>query len=312
LRVVFAGTPPFAARALAALHGAGHEIPLVLTQPDRPAGRGMKLTASAVGAWAGDHGLAIAKPATLRNEDGLAPLIAAHADVMVVAAYGLILPARVLAIPRLGCINIHASLLPRWRGAAPIQRAILAGDAQTGISIMRMDEGLDTGPVLMERALTIAEGETAGALTERLANLGAESIVEALSRLPTLVPYAQSPADATYAAKIIKSEARIDWTRSATEIERLVRAFNPAPGAETSLGGQGLKVWSAKAVPGEGGAGQVLHFRNKQLIVACGSGALELLEIQRPGGRRMGVPDFLAGTPLDVRARLGEDLLASP
>ena len=312
MRVVFAGTPPFAARALAALHAAGHEIPLVLTQPDRPAGRGMKLTPSAVGAWAAEHGLRVEKLATLKTDEAASILSSASPDVMVVAAYGLLLPPRVLALPRFGCINIHASLLPRWRGAAPIQRALLAGDRETGIAIMRMDAGLDTGPVLLEKRMPIGDEDTAGTLTERLADLGAEAIVEALANMPSLPERTQATAGVTYAQKISKAEARIDWARSNVEIDRQVRAFNPAPGAESRLQGEPLKIWRARAVEGTGSPGQMLRFRDSKLVVACGKGALELLEIQRPGSRRMGVADFLRGTPVDGGAMLGEEPLASP
>jgi methionyl-tRNA formyltransferase len=312
LRVVFAGTPPFAARALAALLDAGHEIPLVLTQPDRPAGRGMKLAASAVGSWAAEHALAIAKPPSLKPEEASAPIAAARPDVMVVAAYGLILPPRVLAIPRHGCINVHASLLPRWRGAAPIQRALLAGDRETGISIMRMDAGLDTGPVLLEKRTPILDEDTAGSLTERLAALGAEAIVEALRSLETLRASPQASEGAKYAPKILKAEARIDWNRTAKEIERQVRAFDPAPGAESFLAGQILKIWRVRAVPGGGPPGHLLQFRDGKLVVACGKEALELLEIQRPGGRRMAAAEFVRGASLAEGARLGQEPLASP
>ena len=312
MRVVFAGTPPFAATALAALHAAGHELPLVLTQPDRPAGRrGLKLTPSAVSAWAAEHGLPLAKPFSLKHDDALALLEAAAPEVMVVAAYGLILPKRVLAIPARGCLNIHASLLPRWRGAAPIQRALLAGDARTGVTIMQMDEGLDTGAVLLEKALAIGERETAGSLTASLAALGAAAIVEALQKLDALVAVPQDNGAATYAAKIAKAEAAIDWTRSNREIDRRVRAFNPVPGAETTLHGQVLKVWEAGLGEGSGAPGEVLYSRNSRLVIGCGAGSLELLEIQRPGGRRLGVAEFLRGTPLPEGTGLGQKPLAS-
>jgi len=311
LRVVFAGTPPFAARALAALHGAGHSIPLVLTQPDRPAGRGLKLTPSAVATWAAERQIPVAKPPSLKQADTVTQLEAAECDVMVVAAYGLILPARVLAIPRHGCINIHASLLPRWRGAAPIQRAILAGDVETGVSIMRMDEGLDTGAVLLERKTPIGNEETAGELTARLAELGADAVVDVLSNLDSLIATPQSAEGIAYAPKIAKTEARIDWARSAAEVDRQVRAFNPAPGAESRLSGETLKIWRSRPVDGNGSPGSLLQLSDGKLVVACGSGALELLEIQRPGGRRMAAADFLRGTPVDPEAHLGEEPLAS-
>jgi methionyl-tRNA formyltransferase len=298
LRVVFAGTPPFAARALEALAAAGHAIALVLTQPDRPAGRGMRLAASAVAQSAERLGLALYKPPSLRSGEAVARIREAGADVMVVAAYGLILPQQVLDIPAAGCINIHASLLPRWRGAAPIQRAILAGDAETGISIMRMEAGLDTGPVLSVARLPIAPRVTAGALTEALTGLGAIAIVEALDGLETAVAKPQDDAQATYAAKVSRAEARIDWTGSSLAADRRVRAFNPVPGAECRLGTEVLKVWEARPVSGSGRPGEILEADGGLLVVACGEGALALDIVQRPGGKRMPVRDFLRGAPL--------------
>ena len=311
MRVVFAGTPPFAASALAALHAAGHDIPLVLTQPDRPAGRGMKLTASAVGQWARAHGLPVEKPLTLKDHETRARLEAIVPDVMVVAAYGLILPREVLSVPRHGCLNIHASLLPRWRGAAPIQRALLAGDRETGVCIMQMEAGLDTGPVLLSKRVPISAEDTTGTLTVALGDLGASAIVEALSRLNELRPVPQDATLASYAPKVAKTEARIDWARSARDIDRQVRAFNPAPGAETELQGQPLKVWRVGPAEGAGRPGLVLYSRNSRLVVACGSGALELLEIQRPGARRMAVGEFVRGTSIDEGSGLGDKPLAS-
>ena len=221
---------------------------------------------------------------------------AARADVMVVAAYGLILPPAVLEIPARGCLNIHASLLPRWRGAAPIQRAILAGDERTGISIMRMDAGLDTGPVLLERALAIDARETTGSLTVRLAELGARAIVEALAELPHLTPRAQDGRLATYAAKVTKAEARIDWSGRCDEIDRQVRAFDPSPGAEAMLDGEVLKIWAAEPVPGMRGLpGSVVRGPKDELLVACGVGGMRLDLVQRPGGRKMNAADFLRG-----------------
>ncbi len=312
MRVVFAGTPPFAATALAALHAAGHDLSLVITQPDRPAGRrGLRLTPSAVAAWADAHRLPTAKPATLKHDDAIATLEEAAPDVMVVAAYGLILPKRVLAIPRRGCLNIHASLLPRWRGAAPIQRALLAGDAHTGITIMQMDEGLDTGAVLLEKRIPIGDRETAGTLTSALAALGAEAIVEVLGRLDGLAAAPQDDCAATHAPKIAKAEALIDWTRSNGEIDRQVRAFNPVPGAETTFQEEALKIWDSRPAEGSGTPGQVLYSRNSRLVIGCGGGSLELLEIQRPGGRRMGVAEFLRGTTLAEGTEIGQKPLAS-
>jgi methionyl-tRNA formyltransferase len=236
LRIAFAGTPPFAATALAALQRAGHDIVLVLSQPDRPSGRGLKLTASAVAQFAAEHGLPIQKPSSLKTAEAQALIRNAAPEVMVVAAYGLLLPPPILGIPPKGCVNIHASLLPRWRGAAPIQRAILAGDEQTGISIMRMDAGLDTGPVLLRTRISIEPRETAGGLTDSLASLGARAIVEALSHIDDLIPQSQDDAQATHAPKVSKGEARVDWGLPADRIDRQVRAFNPVPGLKRYFG----------------------------------------------------------------------------
>ena len=296
MRVVFAGTPPFAASALEALVRARHQVLLVLTQPDRPSGRGLRLTPSAVSTTAEALGLSVAKPASLRDPLSWQPIQDAAFDVMVVAAYGLLLPQAVLDMPRRGCLNIHASLLPRWRGAAPIQRAILAGDAETGISIMQMEAGLDTGPVLLEKRLAIAPRASTGTLTTSLAALGAEAIVEALARLDQLPAIPQDERRATYAPKVRKSEARIDWSHAAGEIDRLVRAFNPAPGAEAQLGGLPIKIWSAEPVRGKGAPGTWLSI-GPETVVACGEGALRLLEVQRPGARRMAAEAFVRGSP---------------
>lgn len=305
MRLVFAGTPEFAALALRALIATGHDIPLVLTQPDRPAGRGMKLKASPVKEVALARGIPVHQPERLRTAESQAPIRAARADAMVVAAYGLILPQAVLDIPPRGCLNIHASLLPRWRGAAPVQRAILAGDAETGIGIMRMEAGLDTGPVLLEKRLAIGPRETAGTLTDRLAELGARAIVEALADLDRLSPRVQDEAAACYAPKIAKSEARIDWRRSPVEIDRQVRAFNPAPGAETMLAGASLKVWEAFPVEGSGSPGSVIGARDGCPVVACGEGALALAVVQRAGARRLPAAEFVRGWPLPEGATLG-------
>jgi methionyl-tRNA formyltransferase len=299
LRVAFAGTPPFAAEALQAIARAGHVVPLVLTQPDRPAGRGLKLTPSAVAVAAQTLGLPLFKPRTLRDEGAVQALRDAAPDVMVVAAYGLLLPQAVLDVPTRGCINIHASLLPRWRGAAPIQRAILAGDPETGISIMQMDAGLDTGPVLSMAQTPIGPDEDAGSLTGRLGALGAECIIDALANLARLVPRPQDDARATYAAKVTGMEAALDWRRPAAELARQVRAFNPVPGAFTRLGGDLLKVWQARAVmDATGAAGAVLEDDRGRLRVGCGEGALELLSVQRSGARRVAATDFLRGAGL--------------
>ncbi|MCX7673136.1 MAG: methionyl-tRNA formyltransferase [Thiobacillaceae bacterium] len=306
MRLIFAGTPEFAAASLRALAQAGHDIALVLTQPDRPAGRGMQPRPSAVKRLALELGLPLHQPATLASEEARRPIAAAAAEVMVVAAYGLILPPAVLALPRLGCVNIHASLLPRWRGAAPIQRAILAGDAETGITLMQMDAGLDTGPILAMARIPIAADDTAGSLQARLAELGAQEIVRLLPRLAAgevqAVP--QDDARAVYAAKIGKAEARIDWGRPAAEIERQVRAFDPVPGAWTTWRGEGLKLWRARIETGAGVPGEVLAVDRGGLQVACGEGALRILELQPAGGRRMTAAEFAAGHRLAPGERL--------
>lgn len=319
MRAVFAGTPEFARVALQRLHAAGFELPLVLTQPDRPAGRGMKLQASPVKQFALAQGLAVSQPRSLRL-DGRFPdeaaaareaLLAARPDVMVVAAYGLILPQWVLDLPRLGCLNIHASLLPRWRGAAPIHRAIEAGDAQTGVTIMQMDAGLDTGDMLLAEALPIAEADTTGGLHDRLADLGGRLIVEALELAACggLRPVPQPSEGVTYAAKIDKAEAVIAWDRPASLIGRQVRAFNPGPGASTTLGADAIKIWLAETVQGvlPPGAvpGQVLLADGDGLCVTTGDGILRLLELQRAGGKRLPVREFLQGFPISAGQVLG-------
>ncbi|MFP5404042.1 MAG: methionyl-tRNA formyltransferase, partial [Gammaproteobacteria bacterium] len=267
MRLIFAGTPPFAAAALDALADAGHDIALVLTQPDRPAGRGMKLTPSAVKTAALARGLPVAQPVTLKTPEAQAELAAVAADVMVVAAYGLILPQAVLDLPRRGCLNIHASLLPRWRGAAPIQRAILAGDHETGITIMQMDAGLDTGAMLLKSVVPILESDTAASLHDKLATVGALAIVDALARLDALTPEQQDDAQATYAAKLTKEGAQIDWSRPAAELARAVRAYNPAPGAWTLFDGAPLKLWAAEPCAARGTPGEVLE-AGERLVVA--------------------------------------------
>lgn len=309
MRVVFAGTPDFARQALQAIVSADFEIPLVLTQPDRPAGRGMKATASPVKEFAVKQGIKVYQPPTLRSAEALEPLHAVKPDVMVVAAYGLILPPDVLNLPRLGCLNIHASLLPRWRGAAPIQRAIMAGDAETGITIMQMDQGLDTGAMLHKASERIRSDDTASSLHDRLAVLGAKSIVEVLERLKT-TPIQGIPQDdeaATYAAKLSKAESPIDWARSATEIERQVRAFNPFPVAQTQWGETTLRIWSA-SVDDSGTVappGTVLGTGGGALHVACGEGVLRIAEVQKAGGKRLSMPQFLAGHDILPGTRLG-------
>lgn len=317
MKVIFAGTPEFARVALERLLAAGFEVPLVLTQPDRPAGRGMKLQASPVKQCALEHGIAVAQPMSLRL-DGKYPeeaaaakaaIDAAQADVMVVAAYGLILPQWVLDTPRLGCLNIHASLLPRWRGAAPIHRAIEAGDAETGVTIMQMDAGLDTGDMCVIERLPIAADDTTASLQDKLAVLGGRLIVEALemaacgglNRTP-------QPADGvTYAHKIEKAESNIDWSESAEVIARRLRAFNPFPGGATHLGAEAIKVWEAAAEQGTGAAGTVLSANAQGVRVACGSGVLNMTLLQRAGGKRLAAGDFLRGFELPVGSVLGTD-----
>ncbi len=299
MKLIFAGTPEFAAQALAAIIEAGHEVALVLTQPDRPGGRGMALQPSPVKKLALDKGLPVFQPRSLKDAEAQASVAAVGAEVMVVAAYGLILPQLVLDMPRLGCINIHASLLPRWRGAAPIQRALLAGDAETGVCIMQMEAGLDTGPVLLRDAFPIDASDTTATLHDRLAALGARLIVEALGKLP-IVAVAQPADGITYAHKIEKSEAVINWQKNAAELDRHIRAFNPFPGAQALYKGQTIKLWQASPLVGEGKIGQILAVDRKQLVVACGNGALAITELQKAGGKRLPVQQFLAGTALQV------------
>ena len=326
LRVAFAGTPAFASAALQALLDAGLAVPLVLTQPDRPAGRGMKRQASPVKQLALAHGLPLAQPRSLRL-DGRYPeeaqaarvaLQAADADVLVVAAYGLILPRWALELPRLGALNIHASLLPRWRGAAPIQRAIEAGDAETGVTIMQMGEGLDTGDMLLAARLPIAADATSDSLHDQLATLGARLIVEALqlARQGRLEPVPQPQQGVSYAHKIEKAEAVVDWCQPAELIERRVRAFDPFPGASTALGPAVIKLWGARVEPDDGPprvpAGTVLAIDEGGVRVACGAGVLRLTELQRAGGKRLPARDFLAGFAIAPGDRLGPVTEAAP
>jgi methionyl-tRNA formyltransferase len=305
MRLLFAGTPEFAATALDALSRAGYDIALVLTQPDRPHGRGLHKAPSAVKRRAELLGLSLAQPETLTESATRALLAGAGADAMIVAAYGLILPRAVLEIPRLGCLNIHASLLPRWRGAAPIQRALLAGDRETGISIMQMDEGLDTGPVLLREAIPISADETAETLHDRLAALGARAILRALEE--PWQPEPQDGARATYAPKIDKREARIDWHETAEAIDRKIRAFNPVPGASTAYGAAPLKIWRAAVERGVSGEPQrVLSADADGIVVACADAALRITELQRAGGKRVPAHAFLSGSQLRPGDRLGE------
>lgn len=308
LLVGFAGTPEFARRALEAIAGSGFTIPLVLTRPDKPKGRGLALTASPVKTYAVARGLPVVQPATLKTPEGLGEALACPLDVLVVAAYGLILPPAVLAWPRLGCLNIHASLLPRWRGAAPIQRAIEAGDAGTGVTIMQMDEGLDTGPTIARDEVMIGLRDTGGLLHDRLAEAGAALIVDVLTRLDRDGPLAALPQPAegaTYAARITDRDARIDWDRDAQAIDRQVRALDPTPGAYTTLGGSVVKVWHAEPTPTPSAAapGTVLAARSTGIDVACGVGTLRILELQRAGGRRVPASALVAGRFVAAGAR---------
>jgi methionyl-tRNA formyltransferase len=319
LRVIFAGTPDFARTALESLLAAGYAVPLVLTQPDRPAGRGMKLQSSPVKQLALDHAIAVSQPRSLRL-DGKFPddaraaqsaIALASADVMVVAAYGLILPQWVLQAPRLGCLNIHASLLPRWRGAAPIHRAIEAGDSETGVTIMQMDAGLDTGDMLLAERIAITPADTTGTLTDKLAGLGARLILQALERAGrgALDPVKQPEAGVSYASKIDKAEAAVDWAEPAGVIERRIRAFDPVPGATTRMAGETIKLWRSTAVsepPVQGAPGAVLRADATGVLVACGRGALCVTELQRAGGKRLAAADFLRGFDLQPGMVFGQ------
>jgi len=301
MRLIFAGTPPFAADALTALHAAGHEVALVLTQPDRPAGRGMKLLPSATAVAAFKLGLRIDKPSTLKSADVQAMLKSVGAEVMVVAAYGLILPQAVLEIPTRGCLNIHGSLLPRWRGAAPVQRAIEAGDTKTGIAIMQMDAGLDTGDILLEKQLPITFDETSATLFARLTVLGANAIVEALAALTKLTPRPQSAEGMTYAKKIEKSESKIDFSLPADVLERRLRAFDPFPGCEAIITHDSekstLKVWRGSVIKSAITAmpGTIVMLSATALEVSCGRDLLSLQTVQKPGGKRLTISDYLRG-----------------
>ena len=300
MKIIFAGTPHFAASALVALLKE-HQVVAVLTQPDRPSGRGMQLIPSPVKQLALQHGLPVLQPTTLKNEEAQHAIAALDADLMVVAAYGLILPQAVLQLPRCGCLNIHASLLPRWRGAAPIQRAILAGDAETGITIMQMDEGLDTGDMLLRHTCPIAATDTGHTLHDKLAVIGADSILEALRLLQEhhLTPVKQDNAAATYAAKLLKSEAQVDWRQDARQIERAVRAFNPFPVCHADFNGVTIKIWQAGLCADEQGApGKVLAANKQGITVACGKDALRLEVLQRPGGKAQPAAQFLQAVPV--------------
>lgn len=305
MRVIFAGTPNFAAKALADLQKAGFDIVLTLTQPDRPAGRGMKMQASPVKILAQQYDLPLLQPETLKSSDIQTQLATFKPDVMVVAAYGLLLPEAVLRIPPHGCINIHASLLPRWRGAAPIQRALLEGDTETGISIMQMDQGLDTGAILLKRALPIEPHDTTATLHDKLADLGGKCIVEALTSLDQgrLISTPQNEADTCYAVKIRKAEAEIDWARDAAHIDRMIRAFNPHPGAFTYLHGNTIKLWQARIISRTNPndfypAGEIITADAEGIVAACGRDALSIDILQKAGGKKLTAAQFLAGYPL--------------
>lgn len=302
MRVAFAGTPEFAATALSALIDANIDVVMVMTQPDRRSGRGMKLQPSPVKRLALAHGIPVDQPEKLRTAEQQAALRTAAPDVLVVAAYGIILPQAVLDIPRYGCLNIHGSLLPRWRGAAPIHRAIESGDRETGITIMQMDAGLDTGDMLLRETVPIGPDATTGALHDVLARLGARLIVRALDQLSRgeLTARPQPATGVTYAHKIDKAEARLDWRRPARELERAVRAFDPFPGAVASVGGVLLKLWRAEVVERAGAPGQVLAADADGLVIACGTGALKITELQQAGGRRQAAAVVLPKLPLTV------------
>ena len=294
LRIVFAGTPEFAAEHLKALLDSPYEIVAVYTQPDRPAGRGQKLMPSPVKQLALEHHIPVLQPPTLRAPEAQAELAALKPDLLVVVAYGLILPQVVLDIPRLGCINSHASLLPRWRGAAPIQRAIEAGDSESGVTVMRMEAGLDTGPMLLKSVTPISADDTGGSLHDRLAKLGPPAVIEAIAGLAagTLQGEVQDDSLATYAHKLNKDEARIDWNRPAVELERVIRAFNPWPICHSTLNGEALKVLAATLADAQGEPGQILAASKDGLIVGCGAGALCLTRLQLPGGKALNFSDF--------------------
>jgi methionyl-tRNA formyltransferase len=305
LNVVFAGTPEFAVRVLEALFDSPHPVIGVLTRPDRPAGRGLKPAAPPVKQLAAARGVPVHQPADLRDAGVQGELKRLRPDAMVVAAYGRILPQAVLDIPRHGGVNVHASLLPRWRGAAPIQRAVLAGDRETGVSIMQMDAGLDTGPVLMRESIPILPEDTAGSLHDRLAELGGRLVVQALDALEAggLRPVPQDSELATYAPKLEASELSVNWRESALAACRRVRALNPSPGASASLRGVKLKIWRCTAVPGQGAPGEVLKADASGLSVACGEGVLWITELQRPGGTRLPCADFLRGFQISTGER---------
>ncbi len=304
MRIVFMGTPDFSVPVLQALVDGGHEIAAVYCQPPRPAGRGKKTRPSPVQVCAQKSGLPVRHPVSLKTPEAQAEFAALNADVAVVVAYGLILPEPVLTAPEFGCLNIHASLLPRWRGAAPIHRAIMAGDTQTGVCIMQMDAGLDTGAVLLRASTDISAEDTTGTLHDRLSRLGADLILRALDQLPDLTPVPQSSEGVTYAAKIDKAEARLDWNRPAAVVDRHIRGLSPFPGAWCEIGGERVKILSSRLAEGQGAPGEVL---DDTLRVACASGAVQLLRLQRAGKAAQDAAELLRGWPVPKGTRLSED-----
>jgi methionyl-tRNA formyltransferase len=304
MRIVFMGTPDFSVPVLQALVDGGHEIAAIYCQPPRPAGRGKKTRPSPVQVYAQKSGLPVRHPVSLKTPEAQAEFAALNADVAVVVAYGLILPEPVLTAPKFGCLNIHASLLPRWRGAAPIHRAIMAGDTQTGVCIMQMDAGLDTGAVLLRASTDISAEETTGTLHDRLSRLGADLILRALDQLPDLKPLPQSTEGVTYAAKIDKAEARLDWNRPATVVDRHIRGLSPFPGAWCEIGGERVKILSSRLTEGQGAPGEVL---DDTLLVACATGAVQLLRLQRAGKAAQDAAELLRGWPVPKGTRLSED-----
>lgn len=309
MRIIFAGTPDFAAESLKALLQSGHDICAVYTQPDRPAGRGRKLTSSAVKQIALEHQIPVEQPLNFKHEDSLNQLASYQADLMIVVAYGLLLPQAVLDTPRLGCINVHASLLPRWRGAAPIQRAILAGDKETGVGIMKMEAGLDTGPVLLESRCPIDTNDTAQSLHDKLAELGAATLLESLVDIEHRLQHAiaQDDSHMTYASKLQKQEAVIDWQQPAVQILRQVNAFNPWPVAQTLLNGEVLRIWQAELIPDTSNArpGTITNVSKQGIDVATSDGNLRITQLQMPGKRAMQVQDFLNANSIDTGVELG-------
>ncbi len=310
MKIIFAGTPIFAEKALDALLNKKYDVITVLTQPDRPSGRGMQLKQSPVKELANRYGLEVLQPATLKTAEIQKQLSEFNADVIIVAAYGLILPEAILKIPRLGCLNIHASLLPRWRGAAPIQRAIQAGDQETGITIMQMDAGLDTGDMLLKRTCKIEEKETAETLHDKLATIGAEAVIEVLDQLERgkINPIKQDNKNATYAAKLTKEESQINWNLPATEIERNIRSYNPFPGASTKINDTQIKIWKANAInETTGEPGELLRIQRNSLIIACGTGCLSAEVLQKPNAKALSADQFVQGFNIKAGDRFISD-----